>query len=68
MPIIEVNMLEGRSVTQKRAMVAAITDSVVATLGVKPDSVRVLIREMPAEHFAVAGVTKAESAEQQEKG
>jgi 4-oxalocrotonate tautomerase len=49
-------------------MVAAITDSVVATLGVKPDSVRVLIREMPAEHFAVAGVTKAESAEQAAKG
>jgi len=67
MPIIEVNMLEGRSVTQKRAMIAAITDGVVATLGVKPDSVRVLIREMSAEHFAVAGVTKAESAEQSAK-
>ncbi len=67
MPIIEVNMLEGRSVTQKRAMIAAITDGVVATLGVKPDSVRVLIREMPAEHFAVAGVTKAESAEHSAK-
>mgnify|MGYP000058607310 FL=1 len=64
MPIIEVNMLEGRTVTQKRAMIVAITDGVVATLGVKPDSVRVLIREMPAEHFAVGGVTKAESAEQ----
>ena len=64
MPIIEVNMLEGRTVTQKRAMIVAITDGVVATLGVKPDSVRVLIREMPPEHFAVGGVTKAESAEQ----
>ena len=64
MPIIEVNMLEGRTVTQKRAMIVAITDGVVATLGVKPDTVRVLIREMPAEHFAVGGVTKAESAEQ----
>ena len=64
MPIIEVNMLDGRTVTQKRAMIVAITDGVVATLGVKPDSVRVLIREMPAENFAVAGVTKAESAEQ----
>ena len=31
MPIIEVNMLEGRSVTQKRAMIAAITvETVVA--------------------------------------
>jgi 4-oxalocrotonate tautomerase len=64
MPIIEVNMLEGRTVSQKRAMVAAITDSVVATLGVPPDSVRVLIREMHPEHFAVGGVTKAQSAGQ----
>jgi 4-oxalocrotonate tautomerase len=62
MPIIEVNMLEGRTVSQKRAMVAAITDGVVATLGVPADSVRVLIREMDPEHFAVGGVTKAQSA------
>ena len=63
MPIIEVNMLEGRTVTQKRAMVTAITEGVVATLGVPADSVRVIIREMHAEHFAVGGLSKAAAAE-----
>ncbi len=67
MPIIEVNMLEGRTTAQKRAMVAAITDGVVSTLGVPADSVRVIIREMHAEHFAVGGLSKAAVAEQNGK-
>ena len=57
MPIIQVNMLEGRSVEQKRAMIAAVTDAVVGSLGVRAESVRVMINEMHPEHFAVAGVS-----------
>lgn len=60
MPIIQVNMLEGRSVAQKRAMIAAVTDAVVESLGVGRDSVRILINELPAEHFAVAGTSAGE--------
>lgn len=60
MPIIQVNLLEGRTVAQKRAMVAAITDAVVDSLGVRPDSVRILINEMHPEHFALAGVSAGE--------
>jgi 4-oxalocrotonate tautomerase len=60
MPIIQVNLLEGRTVAQKRAMIAAVTDAVVASLGVKRETVRIMINEMHAEHFALGGVSAGE--------
>ncbi|WP_265943349.1 tautomerase family protein [Dechloromonas sp. A34] len=57
MPIIEMHLLEGRSVEKKRKAVAAITAALVESLEVKADTVRILITEHPVEHFAVAGVT-----------
>lgn len=60
MPIVQVNMLEGRTVQQKRAMVAAVTSAIVDSLGAKPESVRVIINELHPEHFAVAGVSAGE--------
>jgi 4-oxalocrotonate tautomerase len=59
MPIIQMNIVEGRSVAQKRAAVAAITEAVVRSLGVRPEQVRIMINEMPLEHFAVGGETAA---------
>jgi 4-oxalocrotonate tautomerase len=60
MPIIQVNMLEGRTVAQKRAMIAAVTDAMVESLGVPRESVRIIINEMLSEHFAVAGKSAGE--------
>lgn len=60
MPIIQVNMLEGRTVAQKRALHTALADAAVAALGVPKDSVRVLIHELGQEHFALAGITAGE--------
>jgi 4-oxalocrotonate tautomerase len=59
MPIIQMNLVEGRSVAQKRAAVAAITEAVVSSLGVRPEQVRIMIHEMASEHFAVGGETAA---------
>lgn len=60
MPIIEVHLLEGRSVAQKRAMVAEVTQAIVRSLGVRADSVRILIDEMHPEHFALSGISAGE--------
>ncbi len=60
MPIVQINMLEGRSVAQKRRMIGAVTEALVDSLGVAAESVRILIQELPAEHFAVAGVSAGE--------
>jgi hypothetical protein len=38
-------------------MIAAVTDAVVESLGVRADSVRIMINEMHPEHFALAGVS-----------
>ena len=55
MPIIELNVAEGRTVEQKAAAMAAITDAVVRTLDVRPEQVRILINEVNPENFAIAG-------------
>ena len=60
MPIIEMHLLEGRTVEQKRKVVGAITHAVVEALGVKAEQVRILITEHGAENFSVAGVTAGE--------
>ena len=60
MPIIEVSMFEGRTLDQKRELVAKMTDVVVETLNVKPQAVRVLIREMKKENWAIAGQLKCD--------
>jgi len=56
MPIIHVNMFEGRTVDQKRKLVVAMTDAVVKSLDVKPDAVRIILHDIPRHHIAVAGV------------
>ena len=60
MPIIEMHLLEGRTVEQKRRAVAAITAAVSESLGVKPEQVRILITQHGLDDFSVAGKTVAE--------
>ena len=60
MPIIQVHMIEGRTVDQKRALVANMTDAVTKSLNVKPDDVRIILQEMAKQDHAVAGVLIAD--------
>ncbi|WP_448011843.1 2-hydroxymuconate tautomerase [Bacillus altitudinis] len=55
MPIITVQMLEGRTDEQKRALVEKVTDAVIETTGAEAEKVSVIIEEMKKEHYAVAG-------------
>jgi 4-oxalocrotonate tautomerase len=56
MPVIIINMLEGRSAEKKRKLLRKVTDAVVEALEVEPESVRIIINEIPKENFAVAGL------------
>jgi 4-oxalocrotonate tautomerase len=56
MPTIYINMFEGRTIDQKRKMVAAMTDALVNSLDVKPETVHIIISESPKHHIAVGGV------------
>ncbi|MCX8022913.1 MAG: 2-hydroxymuconate tautomerase family protein [Syntrophorhabdaceae bacterium] len=55
MPIIQVHLIEGRTVEQKRRLVAELTDAVVKSLGVTPDTVRIILEDMAKHDYAVAG-------------
>jgi 4-oxalocrotonate tautomerase len=59
MPIIQLNIAEGRTVAQKTAAMAAITEAVVRTLDVRPEQVRIQINEVSPENFSIAGETMA---------
>ena len=56
MPIIDVKLFEGRNVEQKRKLVAAMTDAVVESLGVKPETVRITLIEMAKDNHSVGGI------------
>ncbi|MCR8848131.1 tautomerase family protein [Rossellomorea sp. SC111] len=58
MPIIQVQVLEGRSDEQIKDLVAGITKTAVETLGVKPEQVRVIVQPIPHKYWVVGGVTK----------
>jgi 4-oxalocrotonate tautomerase len=63
MPIIHVNMYEGKTIDQKRKLVVAMTEAVVKSLDSKPESVRIIIHDIPKHNFAVAGVLASEKKE-----
>ena len=56
MPIIHVHMFEGRSLEQKRKLVANMTEAVVISLDTKPESVRIILHELSRHNIAEAGV------------
>ncbi|MCB0894543.1 MAG: 4-oxalocrotonate tautomerase family protein [Nocardioides sp.] len=60
MPFIEVTLVEGRSPEQLRAFISALTSAAVEAIDAPQDAVRVVLREVPATHFAAGDVTIAE--------
>ena len=58
MPIVEITMIEGRSAEAKRRLIAKVTDSIIEAIDAPRDSIRIILREIPALHFGVAGKTK----------
>lgn len=60
MPVIEVTMVEGRAPEQIRSLISALTDATTTAIGAPRPSVRVVVREIPATHFAAGDVTIAE--------
>lgn len=63
MPFVDVTMVEGRDPEALQALVTALTDAVVDSIGAPRDAVRVVIREVPATHWAAGGRTIAERRE-----
>lgn len=60
MPLIQINMLEGRPPEKITELISNITDTVSETLGAPKQSVRVLVNEMPKTHWGIGGVPASE--------
>jgi len=58
MPVINVSILEGRSIEVKRAYIKALTDCSVEVLRCKPENVTIVLSEMAFEHYGRAGKMK----------
>lgn len=59
MPIIHVNLIEGRPTEKVTKLIEKITDATVETLDAPRESVRVLVTEIPATHWGIAGKPKS---------
>jgi len=55
MPIVQIELLEGRTLEQKRSLVEKVTQAIVESTGATPEAVSIIIRDMPKENYAKAG-------------
>jgi 4-oxalocrotonate tautomerase len=55
MPVIRIDMLEGRTQEQKRRIVKEITETMTRIAGTKREDVRIIIVDHPMENLAAAG-------------
>ncbi|MGI6096810.1 MAG: 4-oxalocrotonate tautomerase [Dethiobacteria bacterium] len=55
MPIVQIEMIEGRSVEKKRKMVKGITEAIVEAIGCEPGAVRIIIRDIAKHNIGDGG-------------
>jgi 4-oxalocrotonate tautomerase len=60
MPLVEISLIAGRTPEMIRDLIGRVHSAVQGALDVPDDHVRVIVREVAPEHWAVGGVTKAE--------
>ena len=59
MPVVIVEMWEGRTIAQKKQLVEGIT-SVITDTGVPPEAVHIIIKDNPKHNWAAAGKLASE--------
>jgi 4-oxalocrotonate tautomerase len=60
MPYVTIVLREGRSVEQKREMVKAVTEAIARTTSAKPQSVHVIVHDVPAHNLGHEGILLAD--------
>ncbi|MEC9262090.1 MAG: 2-hydroxymuconate tautomerase [Pseudomonadota bacterium] len=53
MPLIKVDMMEGRTEPQKEALIKAIAEAVMNSIGAPEENIRVVIQEYPKKHWGI---------------
>jgi 4-oxalocrotonate tautomerase len=60
MPIVNVNIMEGRSEEKIKVLIENVTLAVSESLDVPSERVRVLVTEVPKTHWGIGGTTAEE--------
>lgn len=60
MPNVQIDLLEGRTLEQKRAMVEKVTQAISETVNCPKESVTIIIREIANHHLGKAGKLKCD--------
>ncbi len=60
MPMVQVTMLQGRTVEQKRKLAQRITDAMVEEIGARREAIVVAFNEVSRESYASGGVLMAD--------
>jgi len=60
MPLVQITMLTGRTVEQKRKLAARITDAMVEEAGARREAIVVAFHEVSKESYASGGVLMAD--------
>lgn len=60
MPLVTVNMYEGRTLEQKKALVKGITEAINKAIGSPPEAVSIIIRDISRDNWANAGKLASE--------
>lgn len=68
MPVVTVETWEGRTVEQKRRLVAAITDAMVEHFGSTAERTYVLIYDIPKQNWGRAGTLSVDEEAAQKAG
>lgn len=55
MPIAQLNIIEGRSNEQKETLIREVSEAISRSLDAPLETVRVIINEMPKQHFGIGG-------------
>ncbi|WP_138419586.1 tautomerase family protein [Aquibacillus sediminis] len=68
MPLIQINILEGRPPEKKERLIREVTDLVADVLEAPPQNVRVMIQEMPPDNWGIAGESVKKRKQSAKKG
>ena len=60
MPLVHIELIEGRSKDQLKALVKDVTDAIVKDTGAPAEHVHVILNEMQKDRYAVGGVLKSD--------
>ncbi|UQS81510.1 4-oxalocrotonate tautomerase [Bombilactobacillus folatiphilus] len=60
MPLVHIDLLEGRSPEQLKKMCQDVTTAISQNLGAPKEHVHIVLNEMQHDHYAVGGVLKAD--------